>query len=207
MRSNASPGPDGFNAAFYKAAWPWIRQDVLQLVTDFYSSAILHSDINRTFIALIPKKTQAMTPQDFRPISLCNVSYKIIAKSLAERLKPHLPGSIHAGQTAFVHNRHITTNIIASQEIIHSFNLNNWNHMVFILKIDLAKAFDRINWNFIATALKRLGLSDHFISLIYSCISTNTFSVLVNGQPTDFLKPAHQTGMSSLTLFVCYSHQ
>jgi hypothetical protein len=90
MRSNASPGPDGLSAAFYKSAWPWVADDVYTLVRDFYASGSLHIDINHTHIVLIPKKTQPLIPQDFRP-RLCNVIYKIIAKSLADRLKPHLP--------------------------------------------------------------------------------------------------------------------
>jgi hypothetical protein len=73
MRNNASPGPDGLNVAFYKAAWPWVSQDVHSLVRDFYTSAFLQPELNQTFIALIPKKMQHVLPQDFRPISLCNV--------------------------------------------------------------------------------------------------------------------------------------
>ena len=94
MRSNASPEPDGLNAAFYKSTWPWISNDIHTLVRDFYTSAFMHPEVNQTFIALIPKKMQPILPQDFRPISLCNVIYKIIAKSLVERLKPHLPDYI-----------------------------------------------------------------------------------------------------------------
>jgi hypothetical protein len=94
MRKNASPGPDGLNAAFYKSTWSWIKDDIHTLVTNFYSTAHFDDDINKTFIALIPKKEQPIIPQDFRPISLCNVIYKIIAKSLANRIKPHLPNAI-----------------------------------------------------------------------------------------------------------------
>ena len=68
---------------------------------------------------------QPVIPQDFRPISLCNVIYKVIAKSLAERLKPHLPNFIDHSQAAFIKNRHISSNIIVTQEIIHSFNLED----------------------------------------------------------------------------------
>jgi hypothetical protein len=83
-------------------------------------------------------------PQDFRPISLCIVAYKIISKTLAERLKPYLPHHIDNSQTAFVKDRHISTNIIIFQEIIHSFSLRSWTDTAFLLKIDLAKAFDRL---------------------------------------------------------------
>jgi hypothetical protein len=64
MRSNAAPGPDGFNAAFYKSAWSWIQQDIQKLVTDFYTYAHMPTEINQTFITLIPKKNQPTTPQD-----------------------------------------------------------------------------------------------------------------------------------------------
>jgi len=127
---------------------------------------------------------QPITPQDFRPISLCNVIYKIIAKSLADRLKPHLPNYIDRSQAAFIKNRHISANIIITQEIIHSFHLKSWKDQAFLLKLDLAKAFDRLEWDFIMQALRRLGMPLHFIHLIHACISTPTFSILVNGEAT-----------------------
>ncbi|WVZ84428.1 hypothetical protein U9M48_031461 [Paspalum notatum var. saurae] len=125
MRSDASPGLDGFNAAFYKAAWPWIAEDVVQLVQNFYSLGYLPEGINKTSIALIPKGTEVKTPQNYKPISLCNVIYKIISTSLAKRIKAHLPNYIHATQAAFIPGRHITSNIIIAQEIAHSFGLKS----------------------------------------------------------------------------------
>lgn len=145
MRSNASPGPDGLNAGFYKSAWAWLSKDVHKLVSDFYASAALDQEITQTYLTLIPKKMQPILPQDFRPISLCNVIYRLIAKTLADRLKPYLPNFIDHGQSAFIKNRHISSNIIITQEIIHSFGLKTWNDRAFLLKIDLAKAFDRLN--------------------------------------------------------------
>uniref|UniRef100_A0A453I0W1 Reverse transcriptase domain-containing protein n=1 Tax=Aegilops tauschii subsp. strangulata TaxID=200361 RepID=A0A453I0W1_AEGTS len=121
---------------------------------------------------------------DYHPISLCNVVYKIIAKSLANRIKPHLPDYIDPAQQAFIKGRRISDNIIIAQEITHTFSLKSWNHQAFMLKIDLAKAFDRLDWNFIGSALTRKGLHSHFINLIYACISSPTFSVLINGQPS-----------------------
>jgi hypothetical protein len=145
MRSNAFPSPDGLNVAFFKPTWPWISQDVHKLVTDFYSTTSLQPKLNQTFITFIPKKMQPVIPQDFRPISLCNVIYKIIAKSLADRLKPHLPNYTDHSQVAFIQNMHISSNIVIIQEIVHSFSLKSWKHHAFLLKIDLAKAFDRLD--------------------------------------------------------------
>ncbi|WVZ83725.1 hypothetical protein U9M48_030845, partial [Paspalum notatum var. saurae] len=183
MRNDAAPGPDGFNAAFYKVAWPWIAQDVTRLIVDFYSTGELPQILNRTYITLIPKGTNATSPQNFRPISLCNVIYKIISSSLAKRIKNHQPSYIHASQAAFILGRHIISNIILAQEITHSFSLNTWNQHAFMLKIDLAKAFDRMEWSFILKALQRRGFSNHFCRLIYQCLSTTSFSVIINGQP------------------------
>jgi len=188
MKRDAAPGPDGFNVAFYRAAWPWVGDDVTTLVHNFYRTGTLPPEINKTFIVLIPKKNAHVLPQDFRPISLCNVIYKVIAKSLADRIKPHLPNKIHLSQSAFIPGRHISSNIITAQEITHTFGLSSWKNKGFLLKIDLAKAFDRIEWSFITSALSRNGFPFHVVTLIKSCISTPEFSVLVNGQPsTSFL--------------------
>ncbi|GJN38401.1 hypothetical protein PR202_gb27437 [Eleusine coracana subsp. coracana] len=181
MKKNASPGPDGLNVAFYRAAWPWIKQDIMELVTDFYIIGNLHPDLKTTYIVLVPKKNAPNHPQDFRPISLSNVIYKILAKSLANRLKMHLPDYIHASQTAFIKGRRITTNIILAQEIVHTFRLSAWKNKGFLIKIDLAKDFDRIEWNFLLHALRRQGFHGHFIDLVYQCIFVATFSVLING--------------------------
>lgn len=165
------------------SAWKWIGGDVTKIVQDFYDCGNIHPKLNETIIALIPKKSNPMIPQDFRPISLCNVIYKIISKSLANRLKVSLPDFIHETQQAFVQGRRISNNVALAQEITHSFQLSSWKQEAFMLKIDLAKAFDRIEWDFIARALARKGLHGHFINLIRSCISTATFSVQINGQP------------------------
>ena len=74
MCSNASPGPDGLNARFYKAAWEWVSTDIHNLVGDFYNSAFLNHEITQTYITLIPKKMQPTVPQDFRPIRQCHLS-------------------------------------------------------------------------------------------------------------------------------------
>ncbi|CAN6282264.1 unnamed protein product [Urochloa humidicola] len=184
MKRDAAPGPDGFNVAFYRAAWQWIGDDVTTLVRNFYTSGTLLPEINKTFIVLIPKKNSPVIPEDFRPISLCNVIYKVISKSLADRIKPFLPNKIHMSQSAFIPGRHISSNIITAQEITHSFGLSSWKEKGFLLKIDLAKAFDRIEWSFIAQAMLNMGISLNIVKLVYACISSPDFSVLINGQPS-----------------------
>ena len=83
-------GPDGFNVEFYIATWEWIGQDVVQVVRTFFQTGIMPGHINDTHIALIPRKLVPLIPPEYRPISLCNVIYKLIAKCPANQLKPHL---------------------------------------------------------------------------------------------------------------------
>jgi len=110
-----APGPDGLNAKFYKTAWPWISQDVTTLVQDFYQTGQFPEDLNQTLIILFHKNQQRIIPQGFKLISLCDVIYKIIAKSLADRLKSHLPQCIHLAQVAFHSEQtHISSNIITT---------------------------------------------------------------------------------------------
>jgi hypothetical protein len=108
---------------------------------------------------------------------------------LADRLKHHLPHIIHPTQAAFIQGCHIASNIIIAQEMVHSFNLKTWNHKAFLLKLDLAKAFDRIEWHFIVLALRRQGFQDRFIDLVFACISTTSLSILINGDSTAAILP------------------
>ena len=98
----------------------------MQLITIFFQSGVMPAHINDTHISLIPKKLVPLIASDYRPISLCNVIYKIIAKCLANRLKSHLPDYIHHSQQAFIEGRRISNNIIIAQEVTHSFALSSW---------------------------------------------------------------------------------
>lgn len=80
---------------------------------------------------------------------------------------------IHNSQSAFIPGRHICSNIIIAQEINHSFALSSWKQKGFVLNVDLAKAFDRIEWTFISNALSKVGFPAHVVHLIRACISTS----------------------------------
>jgi hypothetical protein len=73
-----SPGPDGYSSLFFKHSWDVVGQDVCAAVRDFFQSGQLLKQINHSIIALVPKSAHVSTANDFRPLSCCNVVYKII---------------------------------------------------------------------------------------------------------------------------------
>eukprot|EP00253_Pinus_taeda_P009093 PITA_09093 len=118
-------------------------EDILEVVEDSRQHKKALKALNVTFIALIPKKENVITPDGFRPIALCNVVYKIISKVIANRLKPLLPSLITEEQTDYVEGRHILNNIIQAHEVVHSLKSNKQARM--IIQLDLLKAYDKLN--------------------------------------------------------------
>lgn len=135
-----------------------------------------------TFLSLIPKENGADTPGKFRPISLCNVVLKIITKVMAYRLKPLLPGLVSQEQSGFVEGRQILDGIILTQEMIHSLKQTKIPGM--LIKVDLAKAYDKVSWRFLKVVLKAFGFQHDKIRWIGNLVSSAFFSILVNGAPT-----------------------
>lgn len=106
-------------------------------------------NVNTTDICLIPKVDRPEFANEFRPISLCNVSDKVLTKILVQRLKPHIPSIISPYQTGFVPTRSIHENIVVAQELVHSKNKMRGKTGFFAIKVDLAKAYDRLKWSFV----------------------------------------------------------
>lgn len=114
-----SPSPDGLPACFYKNYWPEIGSDVVQTVLDVLNNNRSAVHMNHTLLALILKTKAPTQIEQFRPISLCNVVYKLVSKALANRLKPILDSIISFTQSAFVPGRLITDNAILGFEVMH----------------------------------------------------------------------------------------
>jgi len=115
-----APGPDGLHAIFYKRFWDMLGEELEDEVLAVVNSATVPEGWNATTIVLIPKVEAPEKVSQFRPISLCNVVYKVISKLLANRLKKILPDIISYNQSAFVPGRLITDNILIAYESIHA---------------------------------------------------------------------------------------
>lgn len=143
MSPYTSPGPDGFPPCFYQKFWPLIGKEVCQAILFYLNSTRSLASINGTHIVLIPKKKQSTWVTDFRPISLCNVVYKSVSKVLANRLKRILHFIISPTYSAFVAGRHITDNILAAYETLHTMNTCLLGKQGFMaLKLDMSKTYD-----------------------------------------------------------------
>ena len=140
--------------------------------------------LNSTFVALIPKSDKPSSFAGYRPISLCNLIYKIITKIIAMCLKKGLSLGISDEQFGLLENRQITDAIAIAQESIHSIKVRNKEALV--LKLDLIKAYDWVDWGFIRLVLLQIGIPLHTTNWIMGCVVSANYAILVNGNPTPF---------------------
>lgn len=203
LKDGKVSGPDGFTSNFYHHFWDLIKVDVWNVVEESRVMHWLLPSLNATFITLIPKVAQPSTPEKFRPIYLCNVIYKIISKVIANRLKSLLPLLISPKQSGYVEGRQILDGIILTHETIHSLKKSKQAGM--LLKIDLSKAFDKLNWTYIKSVLIAFGFSPTWVRWIMTLVSSPLCFVLVNGIPSKPYHPSmgiHKGGPLSPFLFI-----
>lgn len=180
MPANKAPGPDGYTAEFYKAAWPIIGPDFLVSVKSFFMTGFMPHGVNATILSLVPKSTEAKSIKDYRPIACCNMLYKVISKLLANRLKMVLPEAMVPNQSAFIKGRLLLENVLLATELVKDYHKQGISPRC-AFKLDISKAFDAVRWDFIMSTLQAMGFPVLFISWIKTCISTATFSVCING--------------------------
>ncbi|XP_061342523.1 uncharacterized protein LOC133288720 [Gastrolobium bilobum] len=168
-------GPDGLQAVFFQKHWHLVGESV--------------KGINTSLICLIPKKDSPDTMKEFRPISLCNVVYKVVTKIITERLRGFMPRVVGPNQCSFIKGRQSADNIIIAQEVVHSMKeKKGWKGWMMI-KVDLEKAYDRLSWKFIKETLEDVGLHKSLSDLIVNCISSSTIKLLWNGDLIEGFNP------------------
>ncbi|XP_026384870.1 uncharacterized protein LOC113280465 [Papaver somniferum] len=160
MKPWKAPGPDGIPPGFFQHHWEIVGNDVVEMVKQFFQTGYLLKSLNATNISLIPKTKNEQFPSDLRPISLCNSSYKIISKITSKRLKKIMGKVIPPLQAAYVQGRQITDNIHLAQEIVHSMKNKKEVNKYLALKLDMSKAFDRLEWSFLRDVMLKLGFYD-----------------------------------------------
>ncbi|KAL6132909.1 hypothetical protein ACLB2K_065148 [Fragaria x ananassa] len=191
MYPTKSPGPDGMPPLFFQHYWDTIGDDITVAVQSFLHSGQILKQINFTHICLIPKVPSPEHMSDLRPIALCNVIYKICSKVIANTLKFILLEVISPFQSAFVPGRLITDNILVANEIAHFVHNKREGADGFMaLKLDLSKAYDRMEWLFLRKVLEIFGFAAIWIDIVMQCVSTVRYSFLVRGKPRGFVIPS-----------------
>lgn len=175
MGNYKSPGPDGFTVTFYNHYWGIVHADVIREVQDFFIHGRMKSAFNHTFIALIPKIKEVVRVEQFRPIALCNIMLKIITKLLATRLRHHLEAIIHPSQSAFIPNRAIGDNIIINHEAMRYMKQKKGRTGFMAIKIDLAKAYDLVEWIVLGRIMEWMGYDQKAITLFMECTGQHAF--------------------------------
>ncbi|KAK9154956.1 hypothetical protein Sjap_002436 [Stephania japonica] len=176
-----APGPDGYTFAFMKKCWGVLKQDVMAFFEDFHRNGVVNKKVNETYICLIPKGSQAGRVEDFRPISLLTSLYKLLAKVLSDRLRGTLIHTVACEQNAFVPNRQMLDSVLIASETIEHATKSNMRG--YVLKLDFAKAYDRVDWAFLDFVLKQKGFGERWRKWIKGCVSSANYSVMINGRP------------------------
>jgi hypothetical protein len=186
LKVDKSPGTDGWTMEFFKHFFDLVGDDILEMIEESRTLGFIPRALNSTFLTLIPKVNKPRLFGDFWPISLCNLCYKIISKIIANQIKPFISRSLSEEQLGFLQGRQIQDAIGTVHGCIHSIKQKKSKSL--ILKLDIQKAYDCVNWDLLCILLLQIGLDCKLINWIMSCVVSTSYFVLINGEATKFFK-------------------
>ena len=182
-----TPGSDGLSAEFYKFFWTDINNFVYDSINAAFEQQCMSQEQRRAVLRLIPKKDKDITDlKNWRPISLLNTDYKILAHALANRLQKVLPEIISKDQNVYLKGRFIGYNIRTILDVIETCNTDKIKSIIAFL--DFEKAFDKLSWSFINKCLNAFGFGMNFckwVNIMYTNISS---CVINNGFTTQYFE-------------------
>ena len=156
-----APGPNGMPPLFYQSYWSFLGNDVTQSILLFLNSSSITKALGHSFSTLIPKVKNPEFISKFRPISLSNVLYTVFAKVLANRLKLIMPHLISEQQSAFMSDRLISNNILVAFKTLHYLRNHGMGRSSYVaLKLDMSKAYNRVEWKYMEKVLEKLGFCE-----------------------------------------------
>lgn len=179
-------------------------KDTIDAIKEFFTGGCLLRQFNATSIFLVPKVVGADQLSQFRPISLCSTVYKVMARLLKKKLKICVSEIVQRNQVGFVQDRLLCENVLLATELVKDFNAPGPISRG-CLKIDISKAYDNLNWDFLLKTLSALDLPVRFIDWIKECVTTPSYSIAFNGELHGFFpgkKRLRQGDPISSLLFV-----
>lgn len=189
LGASKAPGPDGLPAGFFQKYWEIVGSSVTAFVHEVFQSGKVPERTNQSIICLLPKEESPDDISKFRPICLANVIIKIISKVIADRVKRVIGDLTGEWQTSFVPGRQATNNVIIAQEMLHMVRRRRKHKGDMVVKIDLEKAYDRVDWAYLEQILRMVGFGNMLIQVILSCLETSQLAVLWNGDRLPPFKP------------------
>lgn len=182
MPLDKAPWPDGFTGRLYATCWTITKDDFMRSLGEFHAGNMTGMQaINKATVSLLPKKVGAVDIKDQRPVSLNHGVVKIFDKILAARLAEDLPLLVGNHQSAFVRGRSLHDNFMLEQGMTH--RLHALKDPMVLVKLDISKAFDSVQWPFLLEVLTHMGFGTKWISWICGFLATSSTKILVNGTP------------------------
>ncbi|XP_055803553.1 uncharacterized protein LOC129872646 [Solanum dulcamara] len=186
MSASSAAGPNGYSGLFFHKCWDIIQYDIMEYVQDFFRGKNLSKFYSHTCLFLIPKTDSPSNFSELRPISLSNFTCKI----LSNRLNPLLERLISENPSGFIKGRLINENVLLTQEIAHGIKQYNKGGNV-IMKLNMAKAYDKMSWYFLMSVMKQFGFSRIWLDMIWRIIANVWYSILINGNRVGFFSSSH----------------
>ena len=183
MQDLKASGPNGFLVLFYKEYWPIVGDTIIKAMTSFFEVGSMPKEINSSLIVLIPKLPSPTSFNNYRPISLCNVVYKIISKLLVSKMRPLLHKLISPCQSTLIPGRWIVEDQVVVQELLYSFKTRKIKVGQMAIKLDMQKAYDRVSWKFLQVVLRNFGFSKILLARfmpIYLLFLLRSWSIVAN---------------------------
>ena len=161
LNREKAPGRDGYTTSFWQFSWDIVKDEVMAVFRDFFAIGKFVKSPNSTFLVMVPNKEGADDFKDFRPISLVGSLYKLIAKVLANRLKKVMRSVVNKAQNIFVEGKQILDASLIANKVIDSM-VRRKEKGIFC-KLDVEKAYDKLNWKFLLVVLREKGFGNKWI--------------------------------------------
>lgn len=163
--------------------WHFINNSLLEFLNIAFDTGAFDPSLCGALLCLIPKIPNPSRISEYSPISLCNVIYKYMTKTITMRLSGLMPHLIAPTQSSFIKGRSTQDNIFLMQEVLHSLKLKKKNKVgCMIMKLDLEKAYDKVNWDFLEDTLRAFQFPISLIALIMFCVRNASTKILWNGE-------------------------